>query len=193
LTVEKGTALEKIIGRKKAAPINAEDQARQFLLLMDWLEKDGYDHYEISSFSKPGLRSKHNSSYWSGEKYLGLGPSAHSFNGLSRQWNIANNSLYIQSIQNGLVPFEKELLSHTQKLNEYIMTSLRTKEGLSFAIIRERYGENFLGEIKELGPRFILRGHLQERDDHFILTKEGKLFADAIAAEMFMVEEKIQE
>jgi oxygen-independent coproporphyrinogen III oxidase len=193
LTVEKGTALEKMIGRKKAAPINAEDQARQFLLLMDWLEKEGYEHYEISSFAIPGLRSRHNSSYWSGEKYLGLGPSAHSFNGQSRQWNIANNTLYVQSIQNELVPFEKESLTPIQKLNEYIMTSLRTNEGLSLVKVKERFGENFVNDLKAFSPRFIHRGHLQEFDNHYVLTKEGKLFADAIAAEMFFVEEKIQE
>jgi oxygen-independent coproporphyrinogen-3 oxidase len=188
LTVEKGTALENMIGKKKAAPVNAEDQARQFLLLMDWLAQEGYEHYEISSFAKPGLRSRHNSSYWSGEKYLGLGPSAHSFNGESRQWNISNNALYVQSIQNGLIPFEKELLSNIQQLNEYIMTSLRTREGLSFAVIRDRYGDQIASALKESGSRFIGRGHLEERDNHFILTKEGKLFADAIAAEMFVEE-----
>lgn len=193
LTVEKGTALEKMIGRKKTAPVNAEDQARQFLLLMDWLEKEGYEHYEISSFARPGLRSKHNSSYWSGEKYLGLGPSAHSFDGLSRQWNMANNAKYIQSIQKGIVPFEIELLTPIQKMNEYIMTSLRTKEGLSLSNIQERFGESFVNSLKEVSKRFIDRGHLQVSHDHFILTKEGKLFADAIAAEMFFVEEGVQE
>lgn len=193
LTVEKGTALEKMIGRKKTEPVNTDNQAKQFLLLMKWLEMEGYENYEISSFAKPGHRSQHNSSYWSGEKYLGLGPSAHSFNGQSRQWNIANNALYIQSIQNGIVPFEKELLTTIQKLNEYIMISLRTKEGLSFVKVKEHFGEGFANNIKESGARFIQRGHLQDHDDHLVLTNEGKLFADAIAAEMFFVEEKIQE
>ena len=97
---------------------------------MQWVEKAGYEHYEISNFAKPGFRSKHNSSYWQGKKYLGIGPSAHSFDGQSRQWNISNNTIFIDSIRKGIIPYEKEILTTTQKLNEYIMTSLRTKEGL---------------------------------------------------------------
>ena len=97
---------------------------------MDWLCKAGYEHYEISNFAKPGRRSKHNSSYWSSKNYIGIGPSAHSYDGESRQWNIANNQTYIESVQKGIISFEKEMLTSTQKLNEYIMTSLRTIEGL---------------------------------------------------------------
>jgi oxygen-independent coproporphyrinogen III oxidase len=110
--------------------VDSEKQARQFLLLMQWMEAAGYEHYEISNFAKPGMRSKHNSSYWSGSTYYGFGPSAHSFNGKSRQWNIANNALYITSLQKNTIPFEEEILTATQQLNEYIMTSLRTMEGL---------------------------------------------------------------
>lgn len=97
---------------------------------MEWLERAGYEHYEISNFAKPGFRSRHNSSYWQGKKYLGLGPSAHSFNGNERQWNISNNTIYIETINSGIVPFEKETLTDLQKTNEYIMTALRTSEGI---------------------------------------------------------------
>src|SRR6185295_15893199 len=112
-----------------------EDQARQFLLLMDWMQEAGYEHYEISNFALSGMRSRHNSSYWQGAAYLGLGPSAHSFNGASRQWNISNNALYIQSLKENNGSFELETLTDTQRLNEYIMTSLRTLEGLDVQFV----------------------------------------------------------
>jgi len=126
LTVEPKTALEKMISAKKMEAVDPERQSHHFELLMQWLTNAGYEHYEISNFAKPGYRSKHNSSYWQGKHYIGLGPSAHSFNGSSRQWNVANNALYIQSIEQSAVPYEIEMLTATQQLNEYIMTSLRT-------------------------------------------------------------------
>ena len=131
LTVEPKTPLDKLIRQHKSADINPDKQSEQFLLLMQWLEEAGYEHYEISNFAKPGFRSRHNSSYWQGKKYIGFGPSAHSFDGNTRWWNIANNNIYIDSINKGVIPFEKEELTSTQKLNEYIMISLRTAEGLN--------------------------------------------------------------
>src|SRR5205809_340569 len=101
---------------------------------MQLLKDVAYEHYDISNYAKSGFRSRHNSSYWSGEKYLGVGPSAHSFDGISRQWNISNNNIYIDSISKGIIPFENEILTETQKLNEYIMTSLRTAEGLNLSL-----------------------------------------------------------
>jgi len=141
LTVEPKTALEKMIAQNKMENTDPEKQARHFELLMEWLEVAGYEHYEISNFAKPGMRSRHNSSYWRGMHYLGLGPSAHSFNGSSRQWNVANNSLYTGSLEKNTVPFEMETLTPAQQLNEYIMTSLRTSEGLSFNHIKNTWGE----------------------------------------------------
>lgn len=138
LTVEPKTPLDKMIREKKKENVNQGKQAEQFLLLMQWLEEAGYEHYEISNFAKPGFRSKHNSSYWQGKKYLGLGPSAHSFDGISRQWNISNNNVYIGALSKNEIPFEKEILSDTQKLNEYIMTSLRTVEGLDLVKVSSR-------------------------------------------------------
>ena len=134
LTVEPNTALQKMIALKKKIDVNTDQQAKQFLLLMQWMKKAGYEHYEISNFAKPGYRSRHNSSYWQGKKYIGIGPSAHSYDGKSRRWNIANNALYIQSIKNNIIPFEEEKLTNVEKLNEYIMTSLRTIEGLELKI-----------------------------------------------------------
>ena len=130
LTVEPKTPLYKMIREERTPDINPDKQSEQFLSLMQWMEEAGYEHYEISNFAKPGYRSRHNSSYWQGRKYIGVGPSAHSFDGKSRQWNVASNNIYIDSINKGIIPCEKEILTLTQKLNEYIMTSLRTIEGL---------------------------------------------------------------
>ena len=185
LTVEPKTALDKMISLKKKAPVDAEKQAQQFLLLMEWMTAAGYDHYEISNFAKPGLKSKHNSSYWSGETYYGFGPSAHSFDGKRRRWNVANNALYIQSLQKDTIPFEEEILTATQQLNEYIMTALRTMEGISTKYISIKFGEDKSSRIKEVSTRYANAGKLKIADEHIILTAEGKLFADGIAADLF--------
>ena len=186
LTVEPKTPLDKMIREKKKENVQQEKQAEQFLLLMQWLEDAGYEHYEISNFAKPGFRSKHNSSYWQGKKYLGLGPSAHSFNGTSRQWNISNNSVYIESLSKNGIPFEKEILTETQKLNEYIMTSLRTIEGLDLGTVSSRESAVGSRELLMKSQRFIEQGKMIEENNFLKLTKEGKLFADGIAAELFI-------
>ena len=177
LTVENRTPLDKMIRQNKSPDINPDKQSEQFLLLMQWLEEAGYEHYEISNFARPGWRSRHNSSYWQGKKYLGLGPSAHSFNGISRQWNIANNNIYIESIKTGIIPLEKEILTETQKLNEYIMTSLRTAGGLSLDITGK--------EMIDKSQKFIAAGLMKLENNSLVLTREGKLLADGIAAELF--------
>lgn len=184
LTVEPKTPLDKMIQQQKSLPVDPDKQSEQFLLLMQWLEEAGYEHYEISNFAKlacpagrPGWRSRHNSSYWQGSKYLGLGPSAHSFNGKERQWNIANNSIYIDSINKGIIPLEKEVLTATQQLNEYIMTSLRTMEGTKLSITG-------IGLV-EKSKKFIDSGLMKFENDSLVLTKEGKLLADGIAADLF--------
>jgi oxygen-independent coproporphyrinogen III oxidase len=177
LTVEPKTPLDKMIRQQRSPDVNPDNQSEQFLLLMEWLDKADYEHYEISNFAKPGQRSRHNSSYWSGKKYLGLGPSAHSFNGVSRQWNISNNQRYIASLEENSIPFEKEELTGTQKLNEYIMTSLRTIEGMDLAIA----GEALLIKSK----KFIDGGLMTREKNALVLTREGKLLADGIAAELF--------
>ena len=184
LTVEPKTPLSKMIKEKKKEDIQPEKQAEQFLLLMDWLGDAGYEHYEISNFSKPGYRSRHNSSYWQGKKYLGLGPSAHSFNGVSRQWNISNNSIYISSLLKNEISFEKETLTATQQINEYIMTSLRTMEGLEL----ERIPADFRHLLFTAGNKFMESGKMILKDNKLMLTREGKLFVDGIASELFVVE-----
>jgi len=182
LTVEEKTPLHKMIRLKQSPDINSEKQSEQFLLLMQWMKGAGYEHYEISNFAKPGWRSKHNSSYWSGEKYIGIGPSAHSFNGKERQWNIANNNIYITSIEKSVIPFEKELLTPEQRTNEYIMTSLRTIEGLDLIKVDKLNRERISG----ISEKYINSGLMKRHENFLTLTDEGKLLADGIAAELFV-------
>ena len=191
LTVEPKTPLQKLILEKKKENIQQEKQAEHFLLLMQWLEDASYEHYEISNFSKPGYRSRHNTSYWQGKKYLGLGPSAHSFDGKSRQWNISNNNIYTASLSKNEIPFEREMLTPVEQLNEYIMTSLRTKEGLDLARVRSsEFGpDSHRDQSQDLeirSQKFINEGKMILIENKLILTREGKLFADGIAAELFI-------
>lgn len=186
LTVEPKTALHDMIRKRKLEDIDSDQQARQFLLLIDWLEAAGYQHYEISNFSLPGKKSVHNSSYWSGESYIGLGPSAHSFDGRGRQWNIANNALYIQSLQKNELNCEREELSQSQQLNEYIMTSLRTMEGMKAEYIAKKFGAESFQQVVSSAKKFLTQQLMIEQDGNFILTKKGKLYADGIAADLFV-------
>jgi len=181
LTVEPRTALQKLISMGKTPDVNADKQSEQFVLLMQWMKEAGYEHYEISNFAKPGFRSRHNSSYWRGKKYLGIGPSAHSFDGNSRQWNVSNNAQYIQAIEKGFIPFEKEELTATQKLNEYIMTSLRTIEGLNL----KHVDQSARRQLEMTAKKYIDGGLMKIKHDFLILTNEGKLLADGIAAALF--------
>lgn len=185
LTVEPKTALEKMIATHKISAVDPEQQSRQFEILMQEAKQKGYEHYEISNFAKPGFRSRHNSSYWQQKSYLGLGPSAHSFNGTSRQWNIANNALYLKSIEEKILPAEIETLTPTQKLNEYIMTSLRTIEGLDINYVAANFGNDKATEILMNSKKYIDRELLKMQAENLILTQKGKLFADGIAADLF--------
>jgi oxygen-independent coproporphyrinogen III oxidase len=186
LTIEPKTALHNLIAKKKVHNTEPDKQAEQFLLLMEWLENAGYEHYEISNFAKPGKRSRHNSSYWKGKKYLGLGPSAHSYNGTARQWNIANNALYSKSLlKENKMDFEKEELSQVQKLNEYIMTSLRTIEGCDLNYVEENFGEKVKLKISKDSAKYLTQKLMTEKEFRFLLTREGKLLADGIASDLF--------
>lgn len=187
LTVEPKTALEKMIAANKIANVDPEKQSCHFELLMQWAQAAGYEHYEISNFAKPGKRSRHNSSYWQGKQYIGLGPSAHSFNGNSRQWNIANNALYIKNIEQGIVPFEIEQLTPVQQLNEYVMTSLRTMEGLSLTHVQQRWGIPAKEQLEKGTAPFLQDGRMLLHQQRLVLTNNGKLFADGIAAALFSV------
>ena len=189
LTVEEKTALHSMIAKKQIEDIDTRKQARQFEIMVEALTAAGFEHYEISNFAMPGARSKHNSNYWNQVPYLGLGPAAHSFNGDQRQWNIANNSLYFQSIKNKLVPFELENLSLTQKFNEYMMISLRKSEGFSTHYIKDVFGEKYEAYVMSTSPKYIALGQLKPTEKGYTLTKEAKFFADGIASDFFWVNE----
>jgi oxygen-independent coproporphyrinogen-3 oxidase len=186
LTVEPKTALYKMIKTKKKENINSDVQAKQFLILMNMLRGAGYEHYEISNFAKPGFRSRHNSSYWQGKKYIGIGPSAHSYNGKERMWNMANNVFYIRSLQQNIIPFEKEILTNKEKINEYIMTSLRTMEGMDLYFIENNFSNSERKRIENILQNKVEEGNYFQQNERIILTDKGKLFADAIAVELFV-------
>ncbi len=181
LTVEPKTPLDKLIRTQQREPVDPDKQSDQFLYLMERMEQAGFEHYEISNFAKPGFRSRHNSSYWKGRPYLGIGPSAHSFNGSSRQWNVANNQQYIAALEKNEIPFEIEVLTVSQQRNEQIMIALRTMEGLDVS------GWPVADQIefeKEATP-FLNSGQMMKSGTVFCLTKEGRLLADGIAAALF--------
>jgi oxygen-independent coproporphyrinogen-3 oxidase len=188
LTVEPRTALDQLIRVHKKQDVSPDDQARQFLLLMEWTAAAGYEHYEISNFALPGRRSRHNSAYWQGETYLGLGPSAHSFNGVSREWNVANNAMYIKSLAaNGLEDssiIEKEILTPVQQLNEYIMISLRTIEGCDLQYVMEKFGTERARNLERRAERYVSDGKMTITEK-LLLTQTGRLLADGIAADLF--------
>jgi oxygen-independent coproporphyrinogen-3 oxidase len=185
LTVEPNTLLDHQIRQHAIPEIDSEQQARQFYLMVDYLAARGFEQYEISNFAMPGFRSKHNSSYWKGTHYLGLGPSAHSFNGAQRSWNIANNALYIQALRQGILNCETEELSENMILNEYVMTASRTIEGISLADIESRFGLNRRQELESKASKFLSEGRMIQSDERLILTKAGRLFADGIASALF--------
>ena len=187
LTVEDKTALKKLIEKAQIEDVDPEKQARQFEIVSTRLMAMGMEHYEISNFANPGYRSQHNSNYWSGKNYLGLGPSAHSFNTISRQWNIANNALYIKSIENGLLNFEIEILTEANRYNEYMMTSLRRMEGFDLDLIAakfgKRYHEHSIAMIKEMESKNIFN----QKDNQYSLKDEAKFLADGIASDFFIL------
>jgi oxygen-independent coproporphyrinogen-3 oxidase len=186
MTVEPATALSSFIKKGEQKPMDEGQSTTQFLILMEQLTEAGFEHYEISNFAKPGLYSKHNSNYWEGVSYLGIGPSAHSFNGESRQWNVSNNSKYIDQIQLKKIPAEMEVLSTENRINEYIMTSLRTSKGMSLQKITEHFGSDYSKEVRNGLDPFADKNWINLNDQIVTLTTDGKLFADHIASELFI-------
>jgi oxygen-independent coproporphyrinogen III oxidase len=163
--------------------VGENESAADFELLMGLLTANGYEHYEISNFCRPGFYSRHNSSYWKQEKYVGVGPSAHSYNGNSRQFNIGNNPLYLKSIGEGRVPFEKEVLTRENKINEYIFTTLRTQWGCNLSYLEKQFGYPtptlLLQQLKD-------QQLLTQQGSVVMLTRKGKLLADQIATDLFV-------
>lgn len=187
LTVEPKTALAHAIEKGKTKEPDNSQTAHQFEQLMQSLTDSGFDHYEISNFALPGKYAIHNTNYWKGKHYLGLGPSAHSYNNKSRQWNVANNPEYIKSIIAGKkVPFEIEMLSFENRFNEYIMISLRTMWGADLNYITSNFGKDITDDFLENCREFIEEGKMIIREQHVVLTPKGKLLADGIASELFI-------
>lgn len=188
LTVEPKTALASLIA-KGTIPMPDDGEAHEhFLRLMQLLKQNGYEHYELSNFGKQGYFSQNNTAYWMGKKYIGIGPSAHSFDGVNRSWNISNNTLYLKKIQSGILPSEKELLSLNDRYNEYIMTGLRTMWGVSLQKVQNDFGEKYLTYLLKNAQKYIMSLQLVIENNVLKTTAEGKFFGDGIASELFMVD-----
>ncbi len=187
MTVENKTALDHFIRQGKTPPINDEQSAKQMMMLMDTLTNNGFEHYEISNFAKAGMYAKHNTNYWKGKHYLGIGPSAHSFNGASRSWNIANNAQYISDIEHNRSFQTTETLSPEEKANEYIMTSLRTMWGIDLSYFEREFGNDESKRLLTEAQPFLSDGQLVLNDISLVLSKQGKIIADHIISELFSV------
>ncbi len=185
LTVEPKTALEYKIKKGFLPQVEDEHCAEQFEILLEAIQQNGYEQYEISNFCKPSFYARHNSSYWQGASYLGLGPSAHSFDGGSRQWNIAHNEKYIQKVQTSAVYWEKEILSAADQYNEYIMTSLRTKWGVQKTVLTQQY-KSQAHAFKIQAEAYIQQGWMQVSNTSYTLTASGKLLANSIISDFFI-------
>lgn len=187
LTVEEKTPLHHAIKLGKQQALDEEKSSEQFEMLMDFVPKYGLEQYEISNFAKSGYEAKHNGSYWTDEKYLGLGPSAHSFDGEKRIWNISNNIKYINSIKKGELDNDFELLSEEQRFNEYVLTSLRTKEGCNMNYVKSRFSTFLVDFLTVSIKKWLKNGEIEQNGSFYILTKKGKLVADWIASELFYI------
>ncbi len=185
LTVEPRTTLADMIRKKKIPELEDEKTLQDFETLMDSSAKEGFEHYEISNFARNKKYSAHNTSYWQGKKYLGVGPSAHSFDGVSRQWNVSNNQLYIRALTENTIPFEREVLTDKNKFNEYILTSLRTMWGINTKLILEKFGEvAHVMAVSQLND-LVSDGLISKEEENFILTRKGRFLADRIASDLF--------
>lgn len=187
LTVEPKTALDTFIKKGIIKEPNDEVAQEHFHILIETLGKSGFIHYELSNFAKENYFSKNNSSYWLGKKYIGIGPSAHSYDGVSRSWNIANNALYIKSINENKLPLTSEILSKEDKYNEYIMTGLRTIWGVSLERIKSEFGQDFSDYLNQQSQRFINDGLLEIKNNILKTTQKGKFLCDGIASDLFML------
>ena len=188
LTVEKNTKLFSDIKKKIIQDVDQDFQVEQYEILINFLSNKNYEQYEISNFSLPNFKSKHNSNYWNQINYLGIGPSAHSYNGFSRQWNISNNALYIQNIHSQNNYFETEILTDTQIYNEYLMTSLRTIEGTSIEKINNNFNEKIVFNFYNTLKKYFESPLILIKNNRIYLTEKGKLFADKIASDFFVLD-----
>lgn len=187
LTIEPKTALKKFIEKGIVPPLDEEAAKQHYEILLSETEKAGLENYEFSNFGKPGFHSRNNTAYWEGVPYLGIGPSAHSYDGKRRSWNVANNSKYIKSIEDGILPSEMEILSKEDKYNEYIMTGLRTKKGVSLEKVERDFGKNCLEYLLKQAGSPVENNLLILENGTLKISKKGKFLSDGIAADLFWI------
>ncbi|GAB4138519.1 MAG: radical SAM family heme chaperone HemW [Bacteroidia bacterium] len=188
LTVEPKTALAHFVKQGKINPADEELAESHFRILAETTSAAGYEQYEISNFAKPGFQAVHNSSYWKGEPYLGIGPSAHSFAGRSRRWNVANNNTYMKNIFEGKAAYEEEQLSDNERFNEIIMTGLRTTWGVNLTAVEIQFGSDFMKHLHSECAPLLEQGKLMIKDNHLIIPQEFRFLSDGIAADLFLVD-----
>jgi oxygen-independent coproporphyrinogen-3 oxidase len=187
LTIEPQTAFGHQLAKQELQPVDDETGSKQFITLVQELARSGFQQYEVSNFCRPGMESKHNSAYWLGKKYLGIGPSAHSFNGTSRQWNVSNNPRYAKGWMTGVPELETEMLDDRTRINEYLMTRLRTTWGVDLEFLQHTYGID-LWQLEKSRFEELIGDRLMQKDNHIItLTTQGLLRADRIASELFIL------
>ena len=187
LTIEEKTVFGKWTKQGKMKSVDDDVAAHQLGMLIDNLERENYEQYEVSNFSKPGFQSRHNSNYWKNRIYLGVGPSAHSYNGESRQYNLSNNAMYLRSIRQGKVPFTLEVLSREDKINEYLLTTLRTSWGADLAVLRDQFAWDILSENSDYVEELQRQGLVQIEDSVLRLTRRGRFLADKITSDLFVI------
>jgi oxygen-independent coproporphyrinogen-3 oxidase len=187
LTVEPKTALEKFIRQGTCPDVSGSESWAHFSLLVEETEKQGYIQYEISSFGKPNYFSRHNSSYWKGATYIGIGPGAHSYDKTSRSWNVSNNPKYIKSIAQEIVPITKEILSLDDQYNEYIMTGLRTIWGISLVYIQQEFGDAYVSYTHKVAKIHLQEKNMQLEENILKTTQKGQFLCDGIATDFFRV------
>ena len=188
LTVEPQTALEKLIEKGHVSQPKDDLALSHFEFLIEKLEAEGFDHYELSNFGKPKYYSKNNTAYWLGKEYIGIGPSAHSFIQGERSWNISHNIKYIKALQENQLPSEKEKLSVEDRYNEYIMTGLRTIWGVSLETIQNSFGDQYVTYVLEQSKEYLENEMLLLENKTLTITKKGKFLSDGIASDLFYIE-----
>lgn len=187
LTIEPQTVFGNWAKNGKLAPLHDDSSAKQLEILVDVLAKAGYQQYEVSNFSRPGFESRHNSSYWQRKKYLGIGPSAHSYNKVSRQFNVRNNHAYVKSLTEGKLPSEQELLTREDQVNEYLLTTLRTRWGANLKVMLNDYQYDLIGDQKSYVENLLAENLARLDHDALILTQKGKMMADKISSDLFLI------
>ena len=187
LLIEARSVFGKRQSKGEVFNVSEDESVDQFDTLINMTEKTGYEHYEISNFARPGFRSRHNTAHWQLKPYMGIGPSAHSYDGHSRQWNISNNSRYIAALESSTIWFEREILTPADKYNEYILVSLRAAWGADINHIRARFGDDLANDFLQHAAAYVQNGYMYEQSGVYILTQKGKFTADGIVADFFKV------